>query len=639
MKQDQFLTVLGRDEALARFETALAAAPVGVETVPLGESLGRIVARSLSPAIEVPPFDRSTMDGFAVRASDVATASEENPIALKPTGEQIACGRLPKIAIEPGATSVIATGGPIPRGADAVVPVEWTEPAADGTILVRRPVAGGQNVAFAGSDLGRGEVFIRRGTPIGSREIGMMAASGIGEVPVWRRPRVAVVSTGDELVAPGEALPPAGIYDTNGPIVAATVAENGGEPVVFGRVRDDEAALRETLARALESCDMVVLSGGTSKGAGDYTSRLVAELGEPGIVVHGVALKPGKPLCLAVCRGKAVVVLPGFPASAMFTFHEFVVPSLRRLAGLKPRADESVEATVPVRVPSARGRTEYVMVSLAEGDEGEVVAHPVFKGSGAISAFAQADGFVAVDALADHLPAGSDCAVTLFDPDIRLPDLVIAGSHCIGLEPIVDTLSDRGFDVRILALGSTGGLEAARRGECDVAPMHLMDPATGGWNQPFLDEGLELREGWRRMQGFVHRPDDARFAGFKTVAEAVEAALADPSVVMVNRNQGAGTRILIDRLLAGRRPPGWQNQPRSHGAVVVAVARGAADWGMTIEPAARAEGLAFLPYGEEHYDFAIPRSRLERPAVRAFLDLLADPAMRARLAETGFRPA
>ncbi|MCE1237338.1 MAG: molybdopterin biosynthesis protein [Hyphomicrobiales bacterium] len=638
MKQNQFLTILGRDEALSRFETALAAVPVGIETVPLGASLGRVAARSLSPAIEVPPFDRSTMDGFAVRAEDVAGATEAAPVTLRPTGETIACGRLPAVTVEAGRTSVIATGGPLPRGADAVVPVEWTDPTEAGDVLVRRPAASGQNVAFAGSDLGRGEVFLRRGATIGSREIGMMAASGIGEVPVFRRPKVAVVSTGDELVPPGAPLPPAAIYDTNGPIVAATVAENGGEAVTFGSIRDDEAALRAALAEALSTCDMIVLSGGTSKGAGDYTARLVGELGDPGVVVHGVALKPGKPLCLAVAQGKAVVVLPGFPASAMFTFHEFVVPSLRRLAGLSPRADEKVEATVPVRVPSDRGRTEFVMVSLAEGDDGATVAHPVFKGSGSISAFAQADGFVAIDALADHLPAGASAEVTLFDPDTRLPDLVIAGSHCVGLEPIVDALTARGFRVRILALGSTGGLEAARRGECDVAPMHLMDAATGEWNRPFLSDGLALREGWRRTQGLLYRPGDVRFEG-RSVEEAIAAALADPSVVMVNRNPGAGTRILIDRLLGGRRPPGWHNQPRSHGAVAVAVARGTADWGLAIEAAARAEGLAFLPYGEEHYDFATPLARADRPAVRAFFDLLAEDGVRSALADLGFRPA
>ncbi len=638
MRQDQFLTVLSRDEALARFETALAAGPVGVETVPLAESLGRVVAGSIAPAIDVPPFDRSTVDGFAVRADDVATASDGAPVALRLTAETIACGTPPRIAVTPGTATTIATGGPIPRGADAVVMVEWTDPGADGTVMVRRAVAQGGNLAFAGTDLARGEVILRRGTTVTSREIGMMAACGIGTVEVFRKPKVAVISTGDELVAPGGTLAPAQIFDANGPIVAAAIAENGGEAIAFGAIPDDEAKLAAALERARAECDMVILSGGTSKGAGDYTARLVARLGHPGIVAHGVALKPGKPLCLAVADGKAVVVLPGFPTSAMFTFHEFVVPSLRRLAGLPPRADASLEATLPVRVPSDLGRTEFVMVALAEGADGETVAHPVFKGSGSISAFAQADGFVQVDALADHLAAGTRASVTLFAPNPKLPDLVIAGSHCVGLEPVVDVLAAAGLSVRTLALGSMGGVQAAKRGECDLAPLHLLHAETGVWNAPFLDASLDLVEGWRRVQGVVFRKGDARFEG-KTAQEAVAAALADPDCLMVNRNPGAGTRILLDRLLAGRRPEGWGNQPRSHAAVCTAVAGGRADWGLAIEAAARPLGLGFALLGDEHYDFAVPKARRDRPAVRAFLEALARPDVRAALERLGFRPA
>ena len=637
MRQDQFLTILSRDEALARFEAALKAAPVGTETVPLAASLGRVVAGSIAPAIDVPPFDRSTVDGFAVRAENVAAATDAAPVALRTTGEVIACGTPPRVTVEPGTASVIATGGPIPRGADAVVMVEHTDPGADGTVLIRRPVAPGGNLAFAGSDLARGEVILRRGTVIGSREIGMMAACGIGSVEVCRRPRVAVISTGDELVAPGGTLRPAAIFDANGPIVAAAIAENGGEPVAFGAVRDEVEALRAALDTAMATCDAVILSGGTSKGAGDLTARLVGELGEPGIVAHGVALKPGKPLCLAVARGKAVVVLPGFPTSAMFTFHEFVVPSLRRLAGLPPRVEEKRLATVPVRVPSDLGRTEFVMVALTDGDGG-LVAQPVFKGSGSISAFAQSDGYVVVDALADHLPAGSEVAVTLFEPDPALPDLVVAGSHCVGLEPVLDRIAEAGFAARTLALGSMGGVQAARRGECDLAPMHLLDAASGVWNAPFLDDTLELVPGWRRVQGVVFRPGDARFEG-RSAEAAIAAALADPDCRVVNRNSGSGTRILLDRMLAGARPDGWMNQPRSHAAVAAAIAQNRADWGLAIGAAANAFGLGFLPLADEHYDFAVVRARRDRPAVRAFLAALASEPVRAELRRLGFTPA
>ncbi|HEX2555956.1 MAG TPA: molybdopterin biosynthesis protein [Microvirga sp.] len=637
IRQEQFLTVLDRDEALRRFTAALAPRPLGLETVALAQALGRVLAADVASPTDVPPFDRSGVDGFAVRSLDCTDAAQARPVRLRLNPEVIACGTTPLLAVAPGTATPIATGGPIPRRADAVVMIEHTEPVADGVIELRRAPAPGAFVAFAGSDIARGETLLRRGTAVGSREIGMLAACGIAAVPVWRRPRIAVLSTGDELVAPGESLRPAAIYDANGPIVAAALAENGAEPVAYGACPDDEAVLEAALRRAFAECDGVVLSGGTSKGAGDLTHRLVARLGEPGIVAHGVALKPGKPLCLAVCGGKPVVVLPGFPTSAMFTFHDIVAPVLRILAGLSPRSEARVQAEVPVRVASEIGRTEFVMVSLVEREGGHA-AYPSAKGSGSITAFAQADGFFAIDALADHLPAGERVPVTLFTPQVRVPDLVIVGSHCLGLDALVGRLAERGFSARLMAVGSLGGLAAARRGECDLAPIHLMDPATGLYNESYLAPGLELVPGWRRMQGIVFRPGDARFAG-RAPAEAVAAASADPACLMVNRNQGAGTRILIDRLLGGARPEGYWNQPKSHNAVAAAVAQGRADWGVAIAPAAEAYGLGFLPLAEEHYDFALVAERRAKPAVAAFLDILREPGTSAALRALGFRIA
>ncbi|HYF52664.1 MAG TPA: molybdopterin biosynthesis protein, partial [Salinarimonas sp.] len=424
--QDQFLTVLSREEAVRRFRDALDLSPRGIETVVLADALGRVLAADVASPIDVPPFDRSGVDGFAVRAADLALAGEAAPVRLRLNPETIACGTPPRLAVAPGTATPIATGGPIPRGADAVVMVEHTAPVAEG-VAVRRAVAPGAFVGFAGGDIARGEVLLRAGTVLGSREIGMAAACGLGALAVARRPRVGVLSTGDELVVPGEPLRPAAIYDSNGPIVAAAVAENGGEPVSYGAVPDDADLLETAIRRAHRDCDMVVLSGGTSKGAGDLTYRIVAGLGAPGIVAHGVALKPGKPLCLAVCDGKPVVVLPGFPTSAMFTFHDIVAPVLRALAGLPERGEARVPAVVPVRVPSEIGRTEFVMVSLVATPEG-YAAYPGGKGSGAVTSFAQADGFVTVPALDDALPAGSAASVTLFTPHLRVPDLVVVGS-------------------------------------------------------------------------------------------------------------------------------------------------------------------------------------------------------------------
>jgi putative molybdopterin biosynthesis protein len=349
-----------------------------------------------------------------------------------------------------------------------------------------------------------------------------------------------------------------------------------------------------------------------------------------------VALKPGKPLCLAVTAGKPVAILPGFPTSAVFTFHEFVAPVLRAMAGQPPTRQDVVAATLPMRVPSERGRTEYVMASLMALPEGGMAAYPAAKGSGAVTAFAQADGFFTVPAQAEALPAGTEVGVRLIGPSVAPADLVVIGSHCVGLDALIGLLERDGLRVRSLAVGSTGGLAAAQRGECDLAGIHLMDPDTGEYNRPYLSEGLTVLPGYRRMQGVVFRLDDTRFTGCATAAEAVALAASEPGCLMVNRNAGSGTRILIDRMLGGATPEGYSHQAKSHNGVAVAVLQGRADWGVAIETVARQYGLGFLQLQPEHYDFVVPVSRAERSGVRRFAELLASPAGQQMLTGLGF---
>jgi putative molybdopterin biosynthesis protein len=414
------------------------------------------------------------------------------------------------------------------------------------------------------------------------------------------------------------------------------VREAGGEPVAFGAFPDDEDTLERAVRDALKQCDMVVLSGGTSKGAGDLSHRIVSRLGDPGVIVHGVALKPGKPLCLAVADGKPIVVLPGFPTSAIFTFHAYVAPVIRAKAGLPPEAAVQVDATVPVRIPSELGRKEFVLVALVAGEGGRI-AFPLGRGSGSVTTFSQADGFLEVDALRTSVDPGTTAKVTLIGR-ARVPDLVIAGSHCVALDAVLSALSQQGISARTIAIGSMGGLAAARRGECDLAPIHLMDPATGIYNEQYAKDGLTLVRGWQRMQGIVFRAGDARFEG-KSAQDALKTALADPDCIMVNRNAGAGTRILIDRAVGAVRPPGYGNQPRSHNAVAATVAQGRADWGVAIQSVAAMYKLGFLRLSPENYDFLAVESRSDRPAVAAFLKALADPAVRAQIAALGMTPA
>lgn len=636
-RQDQFLAIASAEAAMARFRAALDLRPLPAERVPLAAALGRVVAEPVVAAADAPPFDRASVDGFALRAADTEGARDGAPRRLRLNAEVLACGVAPAIALAPGTATAIATGGMIPRGADAVAMIEWTalDDAPDGpAVLLHRAVAPGQFIGFAGSDIARGEALLRAGSLVTSREIGMLAAAGLDAVPVVRRPRVAVLSTGDELHPPGTPLPPGGITDSNSAILCAAVTEHGGEPIPMGIFPDDEAVLSRALRDALDRADLVVMSGGTSKGAGDVSHRILAGMGEPGILVHGVALKPGKPLCLAAIGTKPVVVLPGFPTSAVFTFQEFVAPVIRDLAGLPPREESEIAATLAVRTPSELGRTEYVMVSLAES-EGGLRAFPLGKGSGSVTAFSQADGVFAIPALDAGAEAGAPVRVRLIGGALLLPDLVIIGSHCTGLDAVLDVLAAHGIRARSLAVGSLGGLAAAKRGECDLAPAHLLDPASGTYNAPFLAPGLRLVPGWRRLQGVVFRPGDARFDGLAG-PEAVRRAATDPDLLLVNRNAGSGTRILLDGLLGGARPAGYANQPKSHNAVAAAVAQGRADWGVAIAPVARAYGLGFLPLADEHYDFFLPEVRADRPAIRAFLAALASPMLRDRLLALGF---
>ena len=638
-RQEQFLEVISADEARTRFERHLDITPLPGESVPLTRALTRVLAHDVVAAVDAPPFDRSNVDGFALHAADTVGAGDTTPKIFRLNAEVIACGDSPKLTVERGTATAIATGGVMPRGADAVVMIEHTELTSDGapSLELRRAAAPGQFVSYAGSDIARGETLLRRGMRIGSREIGVLAACGLAAVEVVRRPKVAVLSTGNELVAPGSPLKSAGVYDSNSAIIAAAISEAGGEPLSFAAFPDDAASLEKAMRQALAKSDLVVVSGGTSKGAGDLSHEVVLRLGPPGILVHGVALKPGKPLCLGVVGDKPIVVLPGFPTSAIFTFHAFVAPIIRARAGLPSEDARKLIAHVPVRVASELGRKEFVLVSLIDTDNG-IVAFPTGKGSGAVTSFSQADGFLEIDALASALDAGTSAQVTLIGSATHAPDLVIMGSHDVALDVVVGALADRGFSARTLAVGSLGGVAAATRSECDIAPVHLIDPDSGQYNVHLATPGLRLVRGWERMQGILFRPGDKRFEG-RRAQDALKAALGDPSVLMVNRNAGAGTRVLIDELLKGARPPGYANQPKSHNAVAAAIAQGRADWGLAIEPVAKLYGLEFLPLAPEHYDFLVVESRRERPAVQDFLAALSDEKTRERIRALGMTPS
>jgi len=614
-----------------------------VEEVPLSEALGRVLAEDVVSPVDIPSFDRATKDGFAVRAEDTFGADEERPAALRVVGVSSA-GHPFSGSVGEGEAVEIATGAPLPPGADAVVMVEYTH-RSGGEVLVYRAVAPGENVQSAGRDVNLGETLAWRGGVVGPREVGVLAAAGIRTVRVYSRPRVAVISTGDELAAQGEDLEYGRIYDINGPALCASIRGDGGEPIYLGIVGDMESEIAGAIERGLSVADLLVVSGSTSAGAGDVIYRVLDGIGAPGVFVHGVAMHPGKPTVMAQVGRKLAFGLPGNPTSAMTAYRVFVAPVIRYLAGLEPEPESlRIRARLAERTRVARGRRDFLPMHLVRTAEGEVLAFRVPGGSEAITTFARADGILDVPEEVEYLEEGEPVVVTLLDPDRGPADLSIVGSHCLGLEELLRIARPRlrGGRVKVVSVGSTGGFLAVRKGEADLAGVHALDPATGEYNLPFLGPmGVSkialLLRGYSRIQGLMVAPGNPKRIG------GVE-DLMRPDVRMLNRNPGSGTRILMDWLterLARERGvsaeelrssiQGYMSAAKSHAAVASAVREGIVDVGPGIEAAARLRGLDFIPLWRERYDFLVRIDRLSKRGVQVVLETLRSDEFREAL--------
>jgi molybdopterin molybdotransferase len=403
----EFFAVRTVADALAGFRPARRTA---AETVALEEAHGRVPAEAVRAPHDLPGFARSTVDGYAVRAADTYGASEGLPSYLDVVGS-VAMGRAPDVAVLPGAAVAMPTGGVIPDGADAVVMVEHTQEAMAGTIEVVRPVAPGDGLVRADEDARAGAEILPAGRPLRPQDLGLLAAAGVAEVRVFARPRVAIVSTGDEVVPPAtDALAVGEVRDASAVALAALVRDAGGAPDVRGIVPDDRAALTAALRDAVAASDVVVVSAGSSVGARDETAAVVAELGEPGIWTHGIALRPGKPTLLAQAGDVPVIGLPGNPRSALVVFRLVGVPVVRRVGGMTdPPPEPRGRARLARDIPSAAGRFDVVQVAVRDG-----VATPLFGASALLSVLTAADGYVVVPDEATGLPAGTDVDVTLY---------------------------------------------------------------------------------------------------------------------------------------------------------------------------------------------------------------------------------
>lgn len=562
-----------------------------------------------------------------MRSEDLYGASEIAPVSLKVVG-RIDPGDAKYISIGRGEAVEISTGAPIPPGVDSVLMVEYTKRCED-EVIVYRSVTPGENIMPSGSDIMLGELVLRRCTVIGEREVGVLASIGVKRIRVYRRPRVAVISTGRELVAPGSPLEFGKIYDVNSYTISHALKRLGAEPLLLGIAGDDPKEIGDMVEKGLRLGDMVILSGGTSAGLSDITYKVLNGIGPPGVVIHGLKVKPGKPTVISISReGKLVIGLPGYPGSALMIFDLVVKPLIKRMLCL-PEERHVIKARLAMRVEGARGRRLLLPLSLV--DVGSyIAAYPLPPESGAISTIAKADGYMIIPESVEFAEEGEEVYVNLFSPAYMPADLYIVGSHDLGLDRLIPLM--RAYKVKTIYVGSIGGIASIKKAEADVAGIHLVDSETMEYNIPFLKKygvnNAYLIKGYMREQGLIvpkGNPHDIR-----DVRDIIRKNLR-----IVNRGRNTGTRILLDSILRGiaredgiafdelvSRIKGYYYEVKTHTAVAAAIAQGRADAGIGIRAAAHMYGLDFISLGWERYDFLVQIARIGKEAVRSFLEIL-----------------
>lgn len=572
------------------------------ERRPLEEAVGHVLVETVRSPIDVPGFDRSVMDGYAVVAADTVGAYDDNPIELDLIGE-VPAGAAPTVEVDRGETAEIATGAPIPSGADAVVMVERTR--RDGsTVHVHRPVTPGENLMRQGADIAAGGVVLRAGQRLDPRRIGLAAALGIDRLPVLGRPVVGLVSTGAEIVKPGEqeTLGPGQIFDINAYSLAAAVEDAGGRPRQLPHAVDAYDRIRETLESAAEECDLVISTGSTSASAEDVVYRVIEDAGE--LLLHGVAIKPGKPTIFGRLEDTPVLGLPGNPISALMTFQMFARPLIREASGLEDEGDAAmVDATLATDVESVFGRTQLLPVGLVESPSRGVLAYDVHKGSGAITSLTDADGYLTIDDNVNYLEGGSTVTVQLLGSGIEPPDVLLGGEACPHIARVIDGYPSH---IRWLDTGALDGARKVRDGIADLAGVNL--------DVDDLDEltpsNARLYRGYERRVVLVHRED-----GVDSLADAVG---GDATIGVLPPETGLGQ--LGDRLLAAEGGSDAARRSPSQSSAIEAVRAGELDAAIVLEAVATEHGLAMVPLRWEHLDLLVADERLDKTAVERLLD-------------------
>lgn len=620
MKRNLYLNTIPVEEAGDLYMRSLGdAAEPHAEKIRVTDALGRVTSEAVYALYSSPLYNSAAMDGIAVVSSSTYGASESSPVTIRAGEDYI----------------VVDTGDPVKKPYDAVIMAEDTQENEDG-MIIRAAAPAWQHVRPVGEDIVAGEMILTRCHRIRPIDIGVLLSGGVTEISVFAQPKVGIIPTGTEIVEPYEDPKEGDIIESNSRMFEAMVKEQGGIPKRYDIVPDDYELIKKTVLKALDENDMVIVNAGSSAGTEDYTVHVLRETGE--VFVHGVAMKPGKPVILAKACGKPVIGIPGYPVSAYLAVENFVYPVLRSFTGIKENSERKIRAVLSRRLVSSLKHREYVRVRVGKVGDRYVCA-PLARGAGAAMSMVRADGFCVIPQETEGYEAGETVDVILFRAAEEIDrTIVCTGSHDMLLDVISDLMSGEAEGIRLSSthIGSLGGLMALQRGEAHISPSHLLDEETGIYNESYIrsifpGEEMVLLKGVRRIQGLMTAKGNP--LGIRGIEDLT-------GVRFVNRQRGAGTRVLLDYKLkqAGIKPEdvdGYDAEAATHMAVAAQVAGGEADCGMGVYSAAHAMGLDFIPVGEEEYDFVMRPETLDMPEIKSFIRLLGSDEFRAKLDELG----
>lgn len=589
------------------------------EWMPVENSFGRITKEAIYAKCSSPLFNAAAMDGIAVVASNTKNASERAPLVLKKSKD----------------FKVVDTGDPIHYPYDAVIMAEEVIEIDDNTVQIIEAAVSWQHIRPIGEDIVTGEMLLPGMHKIRPIDIGVLFSGGIIKVEVVKCPKIAIFPTGTEIIEPTETPGDGDIIESNSRMFEAMVTSYGGIAYRFTPIEDNYQKIKAAIENALNSYDLVIVNAGSSAGTEDYTVHILREIGE--VLVHGVAIKPGKPVILSIVNEKPVIGLPGYPVSAYIGFESFVKPVLSLFTGESIYENNVVEAVISKRMVSSLKHKEYVRVKVGKvGDK--LVASPLARGAGAAMSLVRADGFCVIDQNSEGVEAGEKVRIELYRNLQEIKHTIVAiGSHDLILDMIADLMSVNylGTHLSSTHVGSMAGLMALKRGEAHIAPIHLLDEVSGVYNTAYLkkifNEPMALIKGVKRIQGiFVKKGNPLQIKGIKDLT----------ACRYVNRQRGAGTRVLFDYKLRqseidSSQIPGYNREAATHMAVAALVASDSADAGLGILSAAQAMHLDFIEIGQEEYDFAVTVKSLELPEITAFINVLKSKEFHVRLDETG----